>query len=117
MDYNNSFIYTQGNGTATGRYIANNGVHEYISQGVAHESDRRRADADYQRAAAAQALAKARAEIAARGLMVTVVQSFLRTTRRADQDARMPSAPTTKRSTFSTSAGSWSRAAKWRTPT
>ena len=38
VDYNNSFIYTQGNGTASGRYVASNGVHEYISQGVAHEA-------------------------------------------------------------------------------
>ncbi len=40
VDYNNAFLYTQGNGTATGRYVGANGVHEYISQGVAHESDR-----------------------------------------------------------------------------
>src|SRR5271165_7259425 len=38
VDYNNSFLYTQGNGTATGRFIGNNGVHEYISLGVAHEA-------------------------------------------------------------------------------
>jgi len=37
VSYTNSFIYTQGNGT-TGIYVANNGVHEYISQGVAHEA-------------------------------------------------------------------------------
>ena len=76
VDYNNSFIYTQGNGTATGRYIGNNGVHEYISQGVAHETIGAAEVLDYQRTAAAHALAKARAEIAARGLTVTVVQAF-----------------------------------------
>jgi outer membrane protein TolC len=75
VNYANSFIYTQGNG-ATGVYVANNGVHEYISQGVAHEALGFGSLADYQRANAAQALAKARAEIAARGLVVTVVQSF-----------------------------------------
>jgi outer membrane protein TolC len=75
VNYANSFIYTQGNG-ATGVYVANNGVHEYISQGVAHEALGFGSVADYQRAKAAQALAKARAEIAARGLVVTVVQSF-----------------------------------------
>ena len=75
VNYTNSFIYTQGNG-ATGIYIANNGVHEYISQGVAHEALGFGSVADYRRAKAAQALAKARAEIAARGLVVTVVQSF-----------------------------------------
>jgi outer membrane protein TolC len=76
VDYNNSFIYTQGNGTATGRYIGANGVHEYISQGVAHEAIGAAQVLDYQRTAAAHALAKARAEIAARGLTVTVVQGF-----------------------------------------
>src|SRR5450755_5092562 len=76
VDYNNSFIYTQGNGTASGRYIGNNGVHEYISQGVAHEAIGAAQVLDYQRSSAAHALAKARAEIAARGLTVTVVQSY-----------------------------------------
>jgi outer membrane protein TolC len=76
VEYNNSFIYTQGNGTASGRYIGNNGVHEYISQGVAHEAIGAAQVLDYQRSSAAHALAKARAEIAARGLNVTVVQSF-----------------------------------------
>ena len=76
VDYNNSFVYTQGNGTASGRYIASNGVHEYISQGVAHEAIGAAQVLDYQRSAAAHAVAKARAEIAARGLTVTVVQSF-----------------------------------------
>ena len=38
VNYTNSFIYTQGNGTPSGRYIANNGVHEYIGQGVANEA-------------------------------------------------------------------------------
>jgi len=76
VDYNNSFTYTQGNGTASGRYIASNGVHEYLSLGVAHESIGAAQVLDYQRSAAAHALAKARAEIAARGLIVTVVQSF-----------------------------------------
>ena len=76
VDYNNSFIYTQGNGTATARYIGNNGVHEYISQGAAHEQIGASEVLDYQRAAAAHALAKARAEIASRGLIVTVVQDF-----------------------------------------
>ena len=76
VDYNTTFLYTQGNGTSTGRYIAANGVHEYISQGVAHETIGAAQVLDYQRTAAAHALAKARAEIAARGLNVTVVQSF-----------------------------------------
>lgn len=75
VQYTNSFIYTQGNGI-TGLYIANNGVHEYISQGVAHESLAFGSLADYQRTVGLQVLAKARAEVAARGLVVTVVQLF-----------------------------------------
>jgi len=76
VTYNNSFLYTQGNGTQPGRYVAANGVHEYISQGVAHETLGPTEVLEYQRTAAAHALAKARAEIASRGLVVTVVQSF-----------------------------------------
>lgn len=76
VDYNNAFIYTQGNGTTTGRYVGANGVHEYISQGVAHETIGASQVLDYQRLAAVHALAKARAEIATRGLNVTVVQLF-----------------------------------------
>jgi len=76
VNYANSFVYTQGNGTGSGVFIANNGVHEYITQGVAHEAIGPAEVADYQKAAAALALAQARNEIAARGLLVTVVQSF-----------------------------------------
>jgi outer membrane protein TolC len=82
VNYANSFIYTQGNrvyspdGTSSGVFIANNGVHEYISQGIAHEAIGPAEIADYQRATAALALAQARHEVAVRGLVVTVVQSF-----------------------------------------
>ena len=76
LNYNNGFIYTEGNGTASGRFIGNNGVHEYISQGAAQQSIGLAQVAAYQRASAAQALARARTEIAARGLTVTVVQAF-----------------------------------------
>ena len=75
-DYNNAFLYTQGNGTASGRFIANNGVHEYISQGAVQQVIGVAQFADYRRASAAQALARAKAEIATRGLVVTVVQSY-----------------------------------------
>ena len=75
IQYTNSFIYTQGNGV-TGIYVANNGVHEYISQGVFHEALGFGSFADYQRVSALQAFAKAKAEVATRGLVVTVVQLF-----------------------------------------
>ena len=75
IQYTNSFIYTQGNG-ATGRFVANNGVHEYISQGVFHQALGFGSFADYQRVSALQAFAKAKADVATRGLVVTVVQLF-----------------------------------------
>src|ERR1700684_1569686 len=37
ITYNNEMLYTQGNGTGSVRYIANNAVHEYTSQGNVHE--------------------------------------------------------------------------------
>jgi outer membrane protein TolC len=76
VNYANSFIYTQPNGTPTGVFIASNGPHEYISQGIAREVLGFGSLPDYQRAKAAQALAKAKAEIATRGLVVTVVRAF-----------------------------------------
>ncbi len=76
VNYANSYIYTQGNGTASGVFIANNGVHEYISQGIGHEEIGPAQVLDYRRTSAALALARAKHEIAARGLVVTVVQSF-----------------------------------------
>jgi len=78
VNYNTSLIYTQGNGTRSNApaFIANNGVHEYISQGNVHQVFSLTAYGDFRKAAAAEALAKARAEIAARGLVVTVVQAY-----------------------------------------
>jgi len=76
VNYNAAFLYTEGNGTSSSRFIANNGVHEYISQGNVHEDISLANFADYRRAAAAEAVARAHAEIAARGLVVTVVQTY-----------------------------------------
>lgn len=91
VNYNNSFIYTQGTGplpascaatTTTAqncppaRFIANNGVHEYISQGDVHEGLSLTNVADYRRSSAALAQARAKAEIATRGLVVTVTQAY-----------------------------------------
>jgi outer membrane protein TolC len=76
--YNNQVLYTQGNGSGSVRYIANNAVHEYISQGNIHEAIDLAGVANYRRAAAAAAMARARAEIASRGLVVTVVQDYFR---------------------------------------
>ncbi len=76
VNYNAAFLYTQGNGSAGSRFIANNGVHEYISQGNIHQDVSLANIADYRRASAAEAVARARAEIATRGLVVTVVQAY-----------------------------------------
>ena len=78
LSYTTSYLYTQGNGTPTGVFIANNAVHEYLAQGNAHEALNLGFGqvAEYRRAAAAEALAQAKAEIAARGLVVTVVQNY-----------------------------------------
>jgi outer membrane protein TolC len=77
VNYNNSAIYTQGNGVdGQVRYIANNAVHEYISQGNVHEVLDVAGIAEARRAEAIASAAKARAEIASRGLVVTVVQSY-----------------------------------------
>ena len=87
VNYNSSFIYTQGTGALpvscastvgcpTSKFIANNGVHEYISQADVHQALSLTNFADYRRAAAALAQARAKAEIATRGLVVTVTQSY-----------------------------------------
>ena len=76
VNYNMQYIYTQGNGTATGRFLANNGVHEYIAQGNVHQALSPGMFAEYRKAAAAEALTRAKSEIATRGLVVTVVQAY-----------------------------------------
>ena len=88
LGYNNSFIYTQGTGPLpqsclnspggcpSSRYIANNGVHEYISQADVHQALSLTNYADYRKSSAALAEARAKAEIAARGLVVTVTEAY-----------------------------------------
>ncbi len=78
VNYNNQVIYTQGNNarTNTPAFIANNAVHEYISQGNVHQEFSLTSYGEFRRAAAAEALARAKAEIATRGLVVTVVKAY-----------------------------------------
>jgi outer membrane protein TolC len=88
VNYNNSFIYTQGTGAlpvtclnsvlgcGNSRFVANNGVHEYISQGDVHQALSLTNLADYQRSSALLAQSRAKAEIARRGLVVTVTQAY-----------------------------------------
>jgi len=74
----NQFIYTEGNGVSpSGVFIANDGVHVYNEQAIAHEEALayfRRGETN--RALAGQAIAEAKIEIAKRGLDATVIQAF-----------------------------------------
>jgi outer membrane protein TolC len=72
------FLYTEANGTPSGVFIANNAIHEYVAQGNAHEVLNLAGGEihDLRRTRAAEAAARARLEIAGRGLVVTVAQTF-----------------------------------------
>jgi outer membrane protein TolC len=83
VTYNNQALYTQAASPSVAQqtkvpvlFIANNAVHEYLSQANVHETFDLAGIASFHRASATAALARARAEIAARGLVVTVVQSY-----------------------------------------
>ncbi|MEO8127560.1 MAG: TolC family protein [Bryobacteraceae bacterium] len=85
------YVYTQGNGTPSGVFVANDGVHIYNDQAIVHADLFSLAKrADYQRTIAAEAAARARQEIAARGLTAAVVQTYynLITAQRHDVNAR-----------------------------
>ena len=78
VSYNMQAVYTEPNphGTNNPIFIANNGVHEYVAQGNVHQSLSLQTFADYGRSSAAQAVARAKSEIALRGLAVTVAQAY-----------------------------------------
>ncbi len=73
----NQFIYTEGNGTLSGVFVANDGVHVYNEQAVVHQellAFARRGE--WNRAQASEAIARAKVDVAARGLNLTVVQDY-----------------------------------------
>ena len=82
VTYHNQYLYTQGTGLATPspqgssvgapRFIANNAVHEYTSQGVVDETIGVMEIAGVRRADAAAAMAAAELEISRRGLVAAV---------------------------------------------
>jgi outer membrane protein TolC len=86
VTYHNQVLYTQPNGSTNGggpvgnqsspKFIANNAVREYASQGVVTETLGLQQLTAVSRAAAAQAVASAELEIARRGLVVTVTSLF-----------------------------------------
>lgn len=72
----NQFIYTQPNGTPSGVFVANDGPHVYSIQAQAHQDFSLAKLADYRRTIAAEAVAKAKADVAARGIVSTTVQDY-----------------------------------------
>jgi len=86
----NQFIYTEGNGTPSGVFVANDGVHVYNEQLVGHQD----LFALFRRgpirlAEASEAVARAKADIAARGLNATVIQDYYTI---ADSERRLQNA-------------------------
>ena len=86
VTYHNQVLYTQPNGATNGsgptgsqsaaRFIANNGVREYASQGIVSETLGLTGFTAVSRAAAADAVATAELEIARRGLVAGVTVLF-----------------------------------------
>jgi outer membrane protein TolC len=73
----NQFIYTEGNGTPSGVFVSNDGVHVYNEQAHLHQellSAVRHGEIRF--AAAAEAVARAKADVATRGLNATVIQDY-----------------------------------------
>jgi outer membrane protein TolC len=73
----NQFIYTEGNGTPSGVFVANDGVHVYNEQAIVHQDllnvTRR---ATLRRAHALEAVAQAKRDVAIRGLNLTVTSDY-----------------------------------------
>jgi outer membrane protein TolC len=86
VTYHNQYLFTQGNGStdrigqtttsSAPRFIANNAIHEYASQGVVNETLGLQQFSAVTRASALEAQAAAEAEIARRGLFSAVVSLY-----------------------------------------
>lgn len=88
--YHNQFLYTQGgtislsapvtsgtaSATSTPRFIANNAVHEYISQGSVNETIGAQQFNAVSKATTALAIAQAEEELSRRGLVATVASLY-----------------------------------------
>ncbi len=73
----NQYIYTEGNGTPSGVFVANDGVHVYNEQLQAHEEVLALARRGEIRVAkAAEAVQKARVDVATRGLSAVVIEDY-----------------------------------------
>ncbi len=74
------YIYTQPNGTSSGVFVANDGPHVYNQQALLHADIYNPGKlADYHRLLAAEAVARAKSDLAARGLFATVTQNYYST--------------------------------------
>jgi outer membrane protein TolC len=77
VNWFNQFIYTQPNGTPSGIFVSNDGPHVYNNYAVVHgDAFAPALRANYQGSIAAEAVARAKADIALRGLVVTVAQNY-----------------------------------------
>ena len=79
VGFRSEYLGTQGNGkTANGRYVTQDGVHVYREWATLHQdlTANMFLGTDYKKTVAAEAIAAAKAEIARRGLTVTVTKSF-----------------------------------------
>jgi outer membrane protein TolC len=78
VSFKSDYLGTQGNGVLpSGRFVTNDGVHVYREWGVVHQDfTAALTKTGPQRAEAAETLALARAEIARRGLTVTVTKAY-----------------------------------------
>jgi outer membrane protein TolC len=77
LNWDNGYIYTQPNGTPSGVFVPNDGPHVYSNMAAVHAdlfAPGKRAD--YQMMIAAEAAARARVEIAQRGLAAIVAQNY-----------------------------------------
>jgi outer membrane protein TolC len=76
-NYSNEYIYTQGNGTPSGVFVSNDGVHVYNSQAIVHQEIYAPARmAEYRRSIAAEAVAAAKRDVILRGVASTVFQNY-----------------------------------------
>jgi len=79
VGFRSEYIGIQGNGiTPNGRYVTQDGIHLYREWATVHQDLTASVflGTDYKRAQAAEAIAAAKAEIARRGLTVTVTKAF-----------------------------------------
>ncbi len=71
------YIYTEGNHTPSGVFVSNDGVHVYNDQGQVHQDVLPLIrHGEQQRAAAAEAVARAKVDVAARGVNAVVIQDY-----------------------------------------